>query len=94
MGGITSKRSSSRQSSFGSRQSSWNQQNYEEAPYAQPYAPPSQERGYQQHYAPPPQSHGGSAWASESKKKLERKYSKIDDNYNSLEQVTYTFYPM
>ncbi|KAK9926769.1 hypothetical protein M0R45_023982 [Rubus argutus] len=88
MGGITSKRSSSRQSSFGSRQSSWNQQNYEEAPYAQPYAPPSQERGYQQHYAPPPQSHGGSAWASESKKKLERKYSKIDDNYNSLEQVT------
>ncbi|KAM5571864.1 E3 ubiquitin-protein ligase RGLG2-like [Rosa sericea] len=88
MGGITSKASTSRQSSFSSRSSSWNHQNYEQAPYAQPYAPPSHDAGQQQHYAPPTQSYGGGAWASESKKKLERKYSKIDDNYNSLDQVT------
>ncbi|XP_050377813.1 E3 ubiquitin-protein ligase RGLG2-like [Argentina anserina] len=105
MGGITSKSSSSRQSSFSSRSSSWNHQNYEQAPYAQPYAPTSHDSGQQQHYAqpyaptshdsgqqqhyaPPTQSYGGGAWGSESKKKLERKYSKIDDNYNSLDQVT------
>lgn len=86
MGGIISKRATSRQPSFGSGSHSWSQQSYPEVPYAQPYAPPSQDYGQQQHFAPPPQSHG-SAWPG-SKKRLERKYSKIDDDYNSLEQVT------
>lgn len=85
MGGIISKRATSRQPSFGSGSHSWSPQSYPEVPYAQPYAPPSQDYGQQQHFAPPPQSHG-SAWPG-SKKRLERKYSKIDDDYNSLEQV-------
>ncbi|KAL3571180.1 hypothetical protein D5086_028429 [Populus alba] len=50
-----------------------------------PYAQPSQEHTAYQHYAPPPQSYGDRAPTS---RRLERKYSRIDDNYNSLEQVT------
>ncbi|EOY22287.1 RING domain ligase2 isoform 1 [Theobroma cacao] len=102
MGGVTSKRSATAQSSsVGSNSHSWDHQRYAQpsyAPssrdyswdhqrYAQPsYAPSSRDYVPQQHYAPPLQSYGGRA--PESNRRLERKYSKIDDNYNSLEQVT------
>ncbi|XVF54588.1 hypothetical protein PTKIN_Ptkin05aG0193400 [Pterospermum kingtungense] len=80
MGGVTSKRSTSAQSSSNSY--SWDHNRY-----AQPsYAPSGQDYVPQQYYAAPPQSYGGHA--PESKRRLERKYSKIDDNYNSLDQVT------
>lgn len=85
MGGIFSKRDSPRHSprhsSYGSGSYSWSQENYPQPPY--PY--PSYDSG-QSHFVPPPQSYGG-VRMPESKPKLERKYSKIDDNYNSLEQV-------
>ncbi|KAJ4712455.1 E3 ubiquitin-protein ligase RGLG2-like [Melia azedarach] len=81
MGGIISKRTSSRQHSFGPSSYSWNHHNY-----SQPYAQPSQEYMPQQYYAPPSQSYSGRA--PDAKRMLERKYSKIDDNYNTLEQVT------
>lgn len=80
MGGKSSKRSApSRYSSFGSSSNSnfWNHNEYPQSAYPlppQPYAS-----------APPPQSYGG--WASDSKARTERKYSRIDDNYNSLDQV-------
>lgn len=83
MGGVTSKRSTTAQSS-----SSWDHNRYARPPYApsgQGYAPSGQDYAPQQHYDPPPQSYGGHA--PESRRRLERKYSKIDDNYNSLEQV-------
>ncbi|KAH9720530.1 E3 ubiquitin-protein ligase RGLG2 [Citrus sinensis] len=83
MGGIISKRESSRQPSFGSSSYSWNHHNYPQQP---PYGQPSQEYAPQQYYATPSQSYSGRA--PESTRKLERKYSKIDDNYHSLEQVT------
>ncbi|KAJ6882381.1 E3 ubiquitin-protein ligase RGLG2-like [Populus alba x Populus x berolinensis] len=78
MGGILSRRSSSRHPSSSH---SWSHHSYPQSPYAQP----SQEYMQYQHYAPPPQSYGDPAPNS---RRLERKYSKIDDNYNSLEQVT------
>ena len=95
MGGSSSKRSVSAQSSSaGSNSYSWDHNRYAQPsyapsyapPYAPPYAPSSQNYAPQQHYAPPPQGYGGHA--PESKRRLERKYSKIDDNYNSLDQVT------
>ncbi|KAH8492934.1 hypothetical protein H0E87_022258 [Populus deltoides] len=78
MGGILSRRSSSRHPSSSH---SWSHHSYPQSPYAQP----SQEYMQYQHYAPPPQSYGDPAPNS---RRLERKYSKIDDNYNSLVQVT------
>ncbi|XP_059289940.1 E3 ubiquitin-protein ligase RGLG2-like [Lycium ferocissimum] len=77
MGAKSSKRSTTgRYASFGSS----SQSGY---PYAAPsYTQPSY------NYPPPPAypTYGGPP--PESKKRLERKYSKIDDDYNSLEQVT------
>ena len=84
MGGVTSKRSTTERSSSVASNS------YSRDPhsYAQPsYAPSGRDYVPQQHYAPPPQSYGGHA--PDSKRRLERKYSKIDDNYNSLEQVIF-----
>ncbi|MBA0718392.1 hypothetical protein Golax_006143 [Gossypium laxum] len=83
MGGIISKRSTTSQSSsVASNSYSWDSHRY-----AQPsYAPSSQDYGPEQRYAPPYHSYG--SYAPESKRRLERKFSKIDDNYNSLEQVT------
>ncbi|KAK9073570.1 hypothetical protein SSX86_007894 [Deinandra increscens subsp. villosa] len=78
MGGKSSKRASSRYSSYGSTSnSSWA---YPQSPYPQPqvnqpYASPSSFQSY------PVQDHA-------LKKRLERKFSRIDDNYNNLEQVT------
>lgn len=78
MGGKSSKRSApSRYSSFGSSSNPWSHHEYPQSSYPQQtqiYAP-----------TPPPQSYGG--FTHDSKKKLERKYSRIDDNYNSLDQV-------
>lgn len=82
MGGSVSRRASSRQP-YSSH--SWSHHSYPQAPYAQP----SQEYVTHQHYPPPPQSYGGRA--PDSRRRLERKYSKIEDNYNSLEQVRYSF---
>ncbi|KAJ6386948.1 hypothetical protein OIU78_016809 [Salix suchowensis] len=79
MGGILSRHSSSRHPSSSH---SWSHHSYPQSPYARP----SQEYMSYQHYASPPQSYGDRA--SSSRKRLERKYSKIDDNYNSLVQVT------
>ncbi|XP_010550166.1 PREDICTED: E3 ubiquitin-protein ligase RGLG2-like [Tarenaya hassleriana] len=50
--------------------------------YGYPQAPYSQEGYPPQPYPPPSQSHGN------DRKKLERKYSRIADNYSSLDQVT------
>lgn len=80
MGGKSSKRSySSRNSSYGSTS---NVSAYPQSPYHQPaYTPP---------YASPSPFPSYSQPAPTVKRKLERKYSKIDDDYNSLEQVTST----
>lgn len=86
MGGRNSKEGSWRQTpSFGSTSSSWSPQGYPQSPYdgsrshssQESYAPPLQQ------YAPSP-NYGGSAPAQ---KKLERRYSRIADNYRSLEEV-------
>ncbi|XP_015882382.1 E3 ubiquitin-protein ligase RGLG2 [Ziziphus jujuba] len=83
MGGSFSKRQrSSRYPSDASGSYSWGYQGYPQPPYM----PPNHEYGQPQ-YASTPQSYG-EVHAPESKRRLERKYSKIDDNYNSLEQVT------
>ncbi|KAJ0804416.1 putative transcription factor C2H2 family [Helianthus annuus] len=81
MGGKSSKRASSRYSSCGSTsnsraypQSSYQQPQYSQPPVNQPYASPSF------------QSYPNQAPAL--KKRLERKFSRIDDNYTNLEQVT------
>ncbi|KAF6137225.1 hypothetical protein GIB67_030989 [Kingdonia uniflora] len=81
MGGKISK-SYRHSSSFGSSSSSRSNQGYPQSPYA------SQDQNSTpgQTYAPPPQNYGPQA--SAPKKKLERKYSRIADNYQSLEQVT------
>ncbi|PIN27049.1 putative E3 ubiquitin ligase [Handroanthus impetiginosus] len=77
MGAKNSKRSiSGRYSSYASSSNSWSHQAYPQPSYAQPshgYASP-----YPSYGGPPP----------ESKRELERKYSRIDDNYNTLDQVT------
>ncbi|KAL2492411.1 E3 ubiquitin-protein ligase RGLG2 [Abeliophyllum distichum] len=79
MGAKNSKKSiAGRYSSYGSSSNSWNHHGYPQPTYAQPshsYAP-----------EPPYQSYGRPT--HESKRKLERKYSRIDDNYSSLDQVT------
>ncbi|KAI4343688.1 hypothetical protein L6164_011007 [Bauhinia variegata] len=82
MGGSHSKRRSSRQrSSISSNSYSWNypQSQYGNGQESHDHA--SQQTGL------PSQSNGGGR-VSEPKKRLERKYSRIEDNYNSLEQVT------
>ncbi|KAM6570155.1 hypothetical protein CsatB_018140 [Cannabis sativa] len=90
MGGILSKRESPRHPSYGSRSYSSSYPSYPQSPYTQP----SQEYAHQPYYASQqpyhaPESHSYSEGrAPATKKKLERKYSKIDDNYSSLEQVT------
>lgn len=78
MGGKSSKTSASgRYSSYSSSSNSWSHQQYPQSYY------PQQTGTYSA--APPPQNYGG--FSQDSKKKLERKYSRIDDNYNSLDQV-------
>ncbi|KAL0441111.1 UNVERIFIED_CONTAM: E3 ubiquitin-protein ligase RGLG2 [Sesamum radiatum] len=77
MGAKYSKKSiSGRYSSYASSSNSWSQNAYPQSSYAQPsHSYPPQ---YPTYGGPPP----------ESKRKLERKYSRIDDNYHTLDQVT------
>ncbi|KAF8369619.1 hypothetical protein HHK36_032356 [Tetracentron sinense] len=85
MGGQSSRERSWRQSSFRSS-SSWSHNGYPQSPYAQQretYAPEQQQ--YQ--YAPPSQNNYG-VRAAEPQWNLERRYSRIADSYNTLEQVT------
>lgn len=84
MGGRFSKQQRS-SSSDGSGSYSWGYQGYPQPPYMHP----NHDIGQPQ-YASTPQSYG-EVRAPESKRRLERKYSKIDDNYNSLEQVRQCF---
>ncbi|KAI9087555.1 hypothetical protein K1719_030425 [Acacia pycnantha] len=82
MGGFISKRRRGRQHSY-SRTSSHS------CSYPPPQSPYVLERHHlpQEYYGTPSQTYGGGG-APESKKRLERKFSKIDDNYVSLDQVT------
>ncbi|XP_073136304.1 E3 ubiquitin-protein ligase RGLG2-like [Henckelia pumila] len=78
MGGKSSKNATTgRYSSYGSSSQSWNNHPYPQPSYVQP------SHSYTQ---PPPPTYGGPSY--ESKRKLERKYSKINDDYNTVEQVT------
>ncbi|KAG9134451.1 hypothetical protein Leryth_019702 [Lithospermum erythrorhizon] len=88
MGGKSSK-SSGRYSSYASSSGSFDQ-GYQQHPYAQstyPHQPSYDQSAYSYSPTPPPQSRGYGP-PPESKKRLERKFSKIDDNYNTIEQVT------
>ncbi|KAH1255012.1 E3 ubiquitin-protein ligase RGLG2 [Glycine max] len=55
--------------------------------YQQPHFPQSQDNGSVGHYGYSPQSYGGGR-APEQGKSLDRKYSRIGDDYKSLDQVT------
>ncbi|KAI3863207.1 hypothetical protein MKX03_002312, partial [Papaver bracteatum] len=84
MGGKSSK-SVSRRSSLTSN-SSWHPQ--QSPPYnSQGYAPPQQNYAPAQSYAAPPlpQTNGG-VQAGRPQKRFDRMYSRIADNYNSLEE--------
>lgn len=86
--GQDSRSYSTQQSTSWSGYSSWpygedsqgysTQQSYAPQPSQYSYAPPPAQYSH-----PPPQDHGGVA----GKKRLDRRYSRIADNYNSLEQV-------
>lgn len=90
MGGRSSKRSYGNSSSFGSH--SYSNRGYpSQSPYSQgSYAPQQSYGSYQNYppqpqnnYPPPPPPQGG-----RSQHGLDRRFSRIADNYNSLEQVT------
>ncbi|XP_043706402.1 E3 ubiquitin-protein ligase RGLG2-like isoform X2 [Telopea speciosissima] len=89
MGGKSSRESSSSRynSSYGSS-SSFNHHGYPQSPYTQqpPSYAPQHQYAPQPQYAPSSPSPYGNR--GNPRKKLERKYSRIADNYNSLEQVT------
>lgn len=85
--------SSSSSSSWNSYpQSSYGHESQPQPPYSsQPYyTPPPQNYG-----APPPQNYyepyAGSGVAADGGKRLDRRYSRIADNYNSLEEVSAGF---
>ncbi|CBI16816.3 hypothetical protein VitviT2T_000594 [Vitis vinifera] len=86
MGGKSSKRRSGREypsfesSSFNHHGYSQSQP-YEEAYPAQPYHTP-------QHHSPPPPRYYSGAQTPHRHPQLDRRYSRIADNYNSLDQVT------
>ena len=56
--------------------------------YQQPHFPQSQDNGSVGHYGYSPQSYCGGR-APEQGKSLDRKYSRIGDDYKSLDQVTF-----
>lgn len=72
------------------QRSSSSQYGYQQPGYSQPYYVP--EAQHQQHYAPPPTSTssygGGHTNTHEHKKRFERMYSRIADEYSSLDEVT------
>lgn len=74
----------SKERSFRQTSSSWSPSEYESASpsYGQAY-PPQQPYTPQQAY-PPQYTSGGS---SDNRKRLERRYSRIADDYKSLEEV-------
>ncbi|KAA8548164.1 hypothetical protein F0562_004575 [Nyssa sinensis] len=89
MGGKNSRNRSWRQSSSlrSTSSSSWNQYEYPQPSYPQEtqnYAQPYPAYPPQQYYQPP-QNVG---LPHEPQRKLDRRYSRIADNYNSLEEVT------
>lgn len=86
MGGSISKRGSSRRSSSGSSSGSWYPQ------YQAPSFTQSQYHEPQGYHGNTSQSYGG-GHATERKKRLDSKYSRIDDNYSSLEQVKFSLLP-
>nr|DAD30755.1 TPA_asm: hypothetical protein HUJ06_009606 [Nelumbo nucifera] len=88
MGGKNSRSASWRQSSSFRSSSSWNHQGYPQSPDAQQNSNYASRQNYapQYHYAPPPENYDSRA--PDPRRKLERRYSRIADNYNSLEQVT------
>ncbi|KAJ7974684.1 E3 ubiquitin-protein ligase RGLG2-like [Quillaja saponaria] len=91
MGGGNSKEESSRQtSSLRSSSSSWSA--YPQPPYGQETQShaPQQSHYSQQYYAGAgSQAYGGqNEMHADGRKKLDRRYSRIADNYHSLEQVT------
>uniref|UniRef100_A0A2P2KTK5 Uncharacterized protein n=1 Tax=Rhizophora mucronata TaxID=61149 RepID=A0A2P2KTK5_RHIMU len=81
MGGLLSKRASSKQPSSSY---SWSHHSYSQSQYDQPI----QEDAPHLQYGLPPKSHAGQPANS---MRLKRKYSKINDDFNSLEQVTFHF---
>ncbi|XP_028772442.1 E3 ubiquitin-protein ligase RGLG2-like [Neltuma alba] len=94
MGGKSSKeegweRGSSYRSTSSSSWSSYPQSSYDGS---QPYEP-QQSYSTQQYYIPPPQNYGHEPYATgrvagDNRNKFERMYSRIADNYNSVEEVT------
>lgn len=105
MGGSSSKEESWRQNpSYRSDSSSWNSHfGYPRSSYGQEsqsyapqtsYAPPqyySQAPQYYPHSQQEPQYHPPSQDHGRDKKTLQRRYSRIADNYNSLDQVNIDF---
>ncbi|KAJ8773681.1 hypothetical protein K2173_005927 [Erythroxylum novogranatense] len=95
MGGRSSKESSRRNySSHGSANSSssWNQYGYQQPtsyPYPYPYAQQNPYYTPQHQYAQPStSSYDYEPQRAQPQRRLERKYSRIADNYQSLDQVT------
>lgn len=87
MGGVFSKRESPRYPSYGSRSYSPSYENYPQPSYPQPpYTQPNPEYGHHHYSAYESQSYGGAP--PPQQKRLDRKYSKIGDDYKSLDQVT------
>lgn len=90
MGGNSSKEEGNWRQNSSSRSTSWDSHfGYSQTPYgygqeSQIYAP-QQPYPAQQYY--PPSQEYSSSQPSNNRKKLERKYSRIADNYNSLDQV-------
>lgn len=93
MGGRSSKEQSYRQSSSTrSTSNSWNQQDYVQSPSyggapREAYAYPAHN---QQPYNPPQSQNYGSRGYEPQRKQLDRKYSRIADNYNSLDEVFFS----
>ncbi|KAK9276803.1 hypothetical protein L1049_006339 [Liquidambar formosana] len=84
MGGKSSKGTCRRHvfSSYGSSASSWNHHSYPRSPYPQR----NQYHTPQHRYAPSPYHYG--AQTPGPHRNLDRKYSRITDDYHTLEQVT------
>ncbi|GAA0138614.1 calcium-binding protein [Lithospermum erythrorhizon] len=88
MGGKSSK-SSGRYASYASSSRSFDQ-GYQQHQYAQPSYPHQSSYDQSTYRYPPASPHllEGHGTPTASRKRLERKFSKIDDNYNTIVQVT------
>lgn len=85
MGGRSSREGNWRRSSSSTNQYTSSSSSYEYPPQSSSYnSQPLPQPAYpHQYYPPPPQP-------QQQKKKLDRRYSRIADNYNSLDQVPIT----